>query len=218
MLIILVLVALSLWVVASIAGTVGQSLPREALFTTSDGRSLGFCQTYQPDAVLSGKARATDYCTTDQIFGASQPADARSYPGRILTENLGLSDWVDVFTRPDLWLTIGLGGAAILLMYVFWKATRTLRAGLAAAVSIVFLGLLLFPAAFTARIPGDMRAELVTAWQWVIIFYFGSEAAVQAWKISHRDDETGGDAADAGSAETPATTAAFPTVGPTQAP
>lgn len=182
-----------LWILASFAGTLGQSLPREALFATSDGRGVGFCLNYNPDAVSSGTAEPTDYCSNDETFGAKLPKNTKSYPGKILLDATQGSDWVNVLTRPDFLLTVGLGSSAILLLYAFARGTGTLRAGLAAAISLVFLGILLFPLSFTTNIPEDMRTELVTAWQWVVIFYFGSEAAVQAWKISHKDENNDGD-------------------------
>lgn len=190
------LVALALWFLASIAGTTGQMLPREALIATSDGRGVGVCGVYNPDAVAADRAKPTEWCTADEVLGARLPDGVQSFPGDIMTGEINIDHWLNVFSRPDLWLTLGVGGSAIVMLYAFAHSTGTLRAGLAAAISLVFLGLLLFPTTFTARIPGDMRAELVTAWQWVVIFYFGSEAAVQAWKISHPGGaKVGGDPA-----------------------
>lgn len=179
------LLALAFWCVASVAGTLGRSLPREALLSTKDGRGLGPCESYNWDAVSSGQAKPYDWCTVDAVIGRTLPPDVISSPGHIMMKGIGPGAWADALLRPDLWFTIGIGGVAIVLIYVFARNTGTLRAGLAAAITIVFLGLLLFPSIFTARIPVDMRSELVTAWQWVVIFYFGSEAAVQAWKVSN---------------------------------
>lgn len=176
-----------LWGFASFAGVFGQTLPREVFWSTSDGRGVGRCEAYNPAAVEKGSAAKLDWCTSDQVLGTSLPRDVQSFTGRIDATGIELGHWLEVLSRPDFWLTIALGWSALIIMYAFAKVTGTLRAGLAAAISVVFLGLLLFPATFTVRIPSDMRAELVTAWQWVVIFYFGSEAAVQAWKVSHPD-------------------------------
>lgn len=179
------LLVIGFWCLASIAGTVGQYLPREALLSTADGRGIGACDTYNREAVLSGEAMPQDWCTTDQVIGGTLPPDVRFSSGGLSIANISWADVLEAFIRPDLWLTVGIGGIAIVFIYIFAQGTGTLRAGLAAGISIVFFGFLLFPAVFTERIPVDMRRELVSAWQWVIIFYFGSEAAVQAWKVSH---------------------------------
>jgi hypothetical protein len=180
---------LSLWFVAALAGTINQAAPREALVQTSDGEPVDSCFEINPELVTSGGAEATDWCTSDSLVGRGPRIPTKGVeviPGDI---RFAAYDFLPTLLRalllPDLWLTWGVGGAALLSLFFFARATGTLRAGLAAAISVVFLGILLFPTYFTARIPPDMRAELVKAWQWVILFYFGSEAAVQAWKVTH---------------------------------
>ena len=178
------LVLIIVWFVACLAGTAGQSLPRQVFYQTAEGQSIDFCVYINPTAVAEGTSQS-DWCTADTVVGSSLPTDVKSSVGGISLHGFEASVWIDVLTRPDLWLTIGLGTAAILCLFLFTKASGTMRAGIAAAVTIVFFGLLLFPTGFTNRIPADMRGELVSAWQWVVLFYFGSEAAVQAWKVAH---------------------------------
>lgn len=177
--------AMTLWTIASVAGSLGESLPRRVSFSTPNGAPIDICASLFPVAVEDGRARATEWCTVDSVIGPSLPTDVRRTVGSIpWTDGIDWSDFLTVLVRPDLWLTLGVGGAALLLLFGFARGTGTLRAGLAVAISTVFLGLLLFPQSFTLRIPADMRSELVTAWQWLILFYFGSEAAVQAWKVA----------------------------------
>lgn len=156
------------------------------IYTTRDGQGIGYCQDYFREAVARGDASNYEYCSTDTVFGRRLPEGHQSHVGAIQLGSIKPADFLAAL-KPDLWLTVGVGGVAMILLFVFARATGTLRGGLAVSIASVFLGLLLFPTAITARIPGDMRAQLVTAFQWIVVFYFGSEAAVQAWKISHRD-------------------------------
>lgn len=181
-----------LWLGASIAGTLGDSLPREVYFVTADDRGIDVCEFINPEAVQAGQAAPSEWCTRGEVLGESLPTDARTITGAVTLD--GVSAWSllgGTLARPDLWLTVGVGGAALIFLYEFSRATGTVRAGLAVAISVVFLGLLLFPTTFTARIPADMRSELVTAWQLVVLFYFGSEAAVQAFRIVKGRSEVG---------------------------
>ena len=93
---------------------------------------------------------------------------------------------------------------ALMFWFGFSQATYTLRAGLASAIFVVFLGVLLFPNAFTDEINEDMRKELVNAFQLVMAFYFGTEGAVQAVK-AWRGGGSGGDLDNNPTAPPPAT-------------
>jgi hypothetical protein len=189
--------ALALWLIAAVVGTVGDSLKtleREASFSFQ-GEPVGTCSEINPAAVERDSAVATQWCTPSSVLGPSLPSGVETYVGDIDWSNVGASDFVEALGQPELWLTLGVGGSALFIFAAFARATGTVRAGLAAAVSIVFLGLLLFPSAFTSRIAPDMRIELVSAWKWVIVFYFGSEAAVQAWKIANPNSPAAGDLA-----------------------
>jgi hypothetical protein len=190
--------AMVLWAIACIAGTFGSSLmflPRDAHFTL-DGESIDFCSSINPDVVEADLSVAWYWCSADEVLGRSLPAGAETIQGRIRWSDVSWEDIANMFGQPQLWLTLGLGLTSLIFLTGFAKATGTLRAGLAAAISVVFLGLLLFPTQFTGRLPADMRTQLVEAWKWVIAFYFGSEAAVQAIKVySSRSSTVGGDTA-----------------------
>ena len=119
-----------------------------------------------------------------KISGASLPADVEfTSTGVVLWDAVTKQQVLAAATQPDVWFTLALGAIAMLFLVAFSRATSTVRAGLAASISVVFFGLLLFPLNFTARIPADMRGELVNAWQLVLIFYFGTEGTVQAIKV-----------------------------------
>ena len=192
----MLIVAFFLWFVASVAGTLGGSLdrlPRDVSFSL-DGAPVDFCYIIRADAVEEDLSLANQWCTPDEVLGPRLPDGIDTHLGEIQWQSVSWDTFVETLGQPDLWLTVGVGGSALLFFIAFAQATGTIRAGLAASISVVFLGLLLFPAAFTARIPADMRSELVEAWKWVILFYFGSEAAVQAAKIvSPGSPSAGGD-------------------------
>lgn len=175
------------WLVSAFFGTAGLYVTREAFLTTKDGETIERCEQSAPTLVEQGNAQATDYCTySGKLLGPELPTDAKSVSGNLVVDRDTLKrQYVETLTQPDFWLTVGLGGGAIVTLFGFARATGTLRAGLAAAISVVFLGLLLFPTFFTARVGEDLKSELMTAWQFVIMFYFGSEAAIQAWKVVH---------------------------------
>jgi hypothetical protein len=179
-------IAMLLWAVACVAGSIGSSLqflPHEAFYVSASGENIDFCTNINPEAVAEDANVAWYWCTHDEVLGETLPPDVESFSGGVLWDMVTADDVVTAFGQPQLWLTLGLGLIALMFLTGFAKATGTLRAGLAASISVVFLGLLLFPTAFTYALPADMRGELIGAWQWVIAFYFGSEAAVQAFKV-----------------------------------
>ena len=178
---------LAFWVVAAFFGTAGLYVTREAFFTTKDGEPIASCSQVAPKLVEEGKALPSDWCTQGGTsLGPRLPNDAKSLSGSLIVDRRTLqTQYTETVTQPDFWLTVGLGGGSIVTLFGFARATGTLRAGLAASISVVFLGLLLFPTFFTARIETDLRSELVGAWKLIILFYFGSEAAIQAWKVLH---------------------------------
>lgn len=202
--------AMLLWALACVAGTFGnslRSLPSDVSFSTADGQPVNFCYLINPAAVEEDLEVANQWCTPEEVIGRTLPSDVRSYQGEVQWDEIGWGDLAGIFGQPELWLTLGLGLTALMFLTGFAKATGTLRAGLAAAISVVFLGLLLFPVAFTYQLPADMRSELVEAWQWVIAFYFGSEAAVQAFKVwKPQAAAIGGDTATTPAAQTTSTT------------
>lgn len=177
------------WLVAAFFGTASLHVTREAHWTTADGAAITFCSEAAPELVEEGRAEPADWCTyDDDHLGERLPSDAKSFSGNLIFDRESLTrQYAETAVQPDFWLTVGLGGAALTTLFGFARATGTVRAGLAAAISVVFLGLLLFPSFFTARIETDLKSELVTAWQWVVLFYFGSEAAIQGWKVRHSE-------------------------------
>jgi hypothetical protein len=197
--------AIVLWFVACVAGTFGSSissLPHEA-FIQLDGQPVAACSVMNPAAVEGDPDVASQWCTPDDVLGATLPDDVTFVQGDVDWQEVDWDDLANVFGAADMWLTLGLGLVGLIFLVGFSKVSGTLRAGLAAAISVTFMGLLLFPVAFTSRIPADMRGELVTAWQWVIAFYFGSEAAVQAVKVLRPAGSTaGGDLTGAGAVTT----------------
>lgn len=96
----------------------------------------------------------------------------------------------ETLIRPDMWLGVGLGAMAIVSIWVFARATGTFRAGIAAGVVIVFLGLLLLPSTLTFGVPNDLRSELIWAWGLVIGFYFTTEAVIQGLRIRASGDSS----------------------------
>ena len=103
----------------------------------------------------------------------------------------GNSAWLTI--PANVWFGMLLIAVALMFWFGFSRATYTLRAGLASAIFVVFLGVLLFPTAFTDEIDADMRKELVNAFQLVMAFYFGTEGAVQAVKAWRGGAGSGGD-------------------------
>lgn len=103
----------------------------------------------------------------------------------------GNSHWLNI--PANVWFGMLLIEVAVMFWFGFSQATYTLRAGLASAIFIVFLGVLLFPDAFTSQIDDEMRKEFVNAFQLVLAFYFGTEGAVQAVKAWRGEAGAGGD-------------------------
>ena len=136
-----------------------------------------------PDAYERDPSVGSQLCTPTKVLGSRLPNDVDVAVRDINWSTVQFTDFLGALGQPSLWLTLGVGGSALLIFGAFARLTGTQRAALAASVSIVFLGLLLFPAAFTGTVPSDLRIELIEAWKWVIVFYFGSEAAVQAFKL-----------------------------------
>lgn len=100
----------------------------------------------------------------------------------------GPAQWYDndllrAFIHPAAWLTIGVGASALIAFFAVADRTTTLRAPIAAAITIVFFGLLLFPIWFTGNVDQRLVERLIWAWVTMIVFYFGSEAAVQGTRI-----------------------------------
>ncbi len=174
-------IAVALWLAVLLLGSFGQSIqgfPREAFFSL-DGQPVDRCIAINDEA---SEEQQGEWCTPTEVLGPALPDDVEVASGDIVWSEVGFEEVGSALLQPALWFTIGIGMIALLVFGAFAAATGTVRAGIAASVSIVFLALLLFPAEFTAQVPGDLRQELVSAWQWVIAFYFGSEAAVQAFK------------------------------------
>ncbi|WP_143546154.1 hypothetical protein [Rhodococcoides fascians] len=179
---------LGVWWLTSILGVLASRIDiREAFATTSEGRTIGYCGDINPRAVENAPDVAYQYCTSTEVIGPSYPDDVQWVSGsRIFppTRDAAIDVVWNAMATYDLWFALGIGTAAIIAFFVLSTATGTLRAGLAAALTFVFLGIVLFPSEFTARIPADVRTELITSFRWIILFYFGSEAAVQAWKVA----------------------------------
>jgi hypothetical protein len=83
-------------------------------------------------------------------------------------------------------MAIGVGGSAILAFFALFDRTDTMRGPLAASVTIVFFGLLLFPVWFSDSIDPGYSDKLVWAWALVISFYFAVEGTVQVKKINEQ--------------------------------
>jgi hypothetical protein len=109
--------------------------------------------------------------------------------GQLLPRTVeGEVQWYDNFIlraliHPELWLTISVGAGALIAFFALAQRTSTLRAPLAASVTVAFLGLLLFPFYFTSGTHPQFTETLIWGWSVVMVGYFGSEAAVQATKI-----------------------------------
>lgn len=175
-----VVVILALWVVTVFLGTVALTLPREGSFATRDGRPLELCSNLEgvdaPDFYL---------CTLDgDVVGPPRSDDVVSQVGaQILDWETITKQFGTTIFQPQFWLAVGLGVAAVLTLFVVARATGTLRAGLATSITLIVFGLLLFPGGLTAGLDAELRSEIINAWKVVVAFYFGSEAAVQAFKI-----------------------------------
>jgi hypothetical protein len=109
--------------------------------------------------------------------------------GQLLPRTVeGEVQWFDNYVfraliHPELWLTISVGAGALIAFFALANRTSTLRAPLAASVTVAFLGLLLFPFYFTSGTHPQFTETLIWGWSVVMVGYFGSEAAVQATKI-----------------------------------
>jgi uncharacterized membrane protein len=87
---------------------------------------------------------------------------------------------------PELWLTISVGTGALVTFFALANRTSTLREPLAGAITVAFLGFLLFPFYFAAGTHPQFIDTLIWGWSVVMVGYFGSEAAVQATTIVQR--------------------------------
>ncbi|SMO77749.1 hypothetical protein SAMN06266982_11832 [Propioniciclava tarda] len=130
--------ALVLWLLAAYAGTVAEALPREVIYTTRDGQGIGYCQDYFREAVARGDASNYEYCSTDTVFGRRLPEGHQSHVGAIQLGSIKPADFLVAALKPDLWLTVGVGGVAMILLFVFARATGTLRGGLAVSIALSF--------------------------------------------------------------------------------
>jgi hypothetical protein len=199
--------ALAIWVVAVFIGTAGRFAPREAFPMTGGGQSIVQCSD-----VFVGSERIEyeqgDWCTDGNVIGAVLPDDVTFSTGGVVLDWSSFRDQlIETLYQPDFWLAAGLGTAALVTIFAFASITGALRTGLAAGITVVFFGLLLMPGFFTFQVPADLRSELVDAWKLIIVFYFGTEGAVQAWKVVHPEGRNvGGDATPSG--EEPTSTAA----------
>jgi hypothetical protein len=100
----------------------------------------------------------------------------------------GELQWYDNYVlralaHPSAWLAIGVGASALIAFFVLANRSDTLRAAIAAATTVAFLGLLLYPVWFSDAVDQGMREELVWAWTIIVVFYFGTEGAVQGTRI-----------------------------------
>lgn len=179
-------VAIGFWLLASVAGAVSAALPTlpEEASISRQGEIVDTCDVIAPTLVAADPSIAGNWCTATEDLGRRLPDDVQfTSTGAIAWEAVNKGQVIAAATQPDVWFTLAIGAIAMLFLVGFSRATNTVRAGLAASISVVFFGLLLFPVNFTQRIPTDMRSELIHAWQLVLIFYFGTEGAVQAIKV-----------------------------------
>lgn len=176
---------LALWTVTCFMGSASIHTTREAFLTTSDGVGIERC--YVNDA----EADPEDWCEalTGRNIGPLSADEIESTSGGVIfdAETIGRMAGETVI-RPDMWLGVGLGAMAIISIWVFARATGTFRAGIAAGVVVVFLGLLLLPSTVTFGVPNDLRSELIWAWGLVIGFYFTTEAVIQGLRIRASGD------------------------------
>lgn len=170
---------LVVWVVTVFLGTVGLTLPREVSFATHDGQPLDFCSNLEIDAPDSS------LCTRDgDVVGLPASSEVESFVGDPqLDFDTIQNEFLKTLIQPTFWLALGLGGAAVITLFSVARATGAFRTGLATSVTLIFFGILLFPGGLTAGLDHELRSELINAWKVVIAFYFGSEAAVQAFKV-----------------------------------
>lgn len=197
-----VVLILGVWTVTVFLGTVALTLPREGTFTTRDGQPLDFCSNIDQ----TSDAPALSLCTLDgKVIGHPGSDDVVSHVGgQLLDFETVRAQFGKTLFHPQFWLALGLGGTAVFTLFSVARSTGTFRTGLATSVTLIFFGILLFPGGLTAGLDHDLRSELINAWKVVIAFYFGSEAAVQAFKVFHPTGRTvTGDVPDA--ATSPAT-------------
>jgi hypothetical protein len=169
-------------------GTVGLTLPREGSFATRDGQPLDFCSNVDPAI----DAPTLSLCTLDgDVVGSPSSSEVVRQVGEQILDYDTVSDqfW-KTFFQPAFWLALGLGGVAVVTLFTVARATGTFRTGLATSVTLIFFAILLFPGGLTAGLDHDLRSELINAWKVIIAFYFGSEAAVQAFKVFHPSGRT----------------------------
>lgn len=157
-------VAIAFWSVASVAGAISIALPSlpQEVSISLDGRTVDACRVIAPDLVQEDPSISDDWCTSQELLGPTLPDNVEfNSTGTVVWDAVEFDDVLKAATVPTVWFTISLGAIALVFLIAFSQATGTLRAGLAASISAVFFGLLLFPQYFTSLIPGDMRAELI---------------------------------------------------------
>ena len=183
--------------VTSFFGTAALYATRSVSYVLEDGSGIERCGIVAPELVTSDGADSDDWCTTGDSEKVADrlPATARAVPTELIVDRRTIGATLgETLFRPDMWLAAGLGSVAICMLFIFSRVTGTLRAGLAASISVVFFGMLLLPSTVTFGLPDDLETELVKAWGLMIAFYFGSEAAVQAVKVlSTRETNVQGD-------------------------
>lgn len=203
-----------LWVIGVFFGTASTATSRRSYPTTAEGKLIVQCVPEGLGAEENPPAMPGDWCVQSEgtLIGPDLPADAKFLQGDILLDidSFYRTLW-ETLVRPEFWLATSLGILALWVLLIFARNSGTLRTGIAASVTVVFLGLLLYPGYMTQTVPADLRSELIGAWKLLIVFYFGSEAAVQAWKVVHPSGkEVTGDMV-ATTAPAPANPAASPT-------
>lgn len=180
--------AIPLWVIGVFFGTASTATSRRANPITSDGKLIVPCIQEARGAAANPTAAPGDWCLQAEgtVIGPDLPADVSYTQGEIVLDRASFNHTLwETLSRPEFWLATSLGILALWVLFIFARNSGTLRTGIAASVTVVFLGLLLFPGYMTQTVPADLRSELIGAWKLLIVFYFGSEAAVQAWKVVH---------------------------------
>lgn len=114
-----------------------------------------------------------------------------SFGAFLPSTTLGELQWYDnhvlrALVHPAAWLSIGVGASALIAFFVVAERTGTMRGAIAASTTIVFLGLLLYPIWFSSAVDEELADRMVWAWAVIIVFYFGTEAAVQGTQVVQR--------------------------------
>lgn len=180
--------AVLFWLLAcfALAGyTALDNFPREA-FLSFDGQPVGSCSVIAPSLVAGNSAAASAFCTASQVLEGvpgQLPDGVTVTNGSIDFSTLRLGDWLQAVLQPPPIFVAAIGAIALLFLVNFSKATSTVRAGLAASITVVIFGLVLFPRGLTSLGDVGLRSQLVDAWKLIIAFYFGTEGAVQALRV-----------------------------------